>query len=193
EGLVAKRLNSCYEPGRRSGAWLKVKHTLRQELVIAGWLPGEGRRAERIGALLVGYHRDGQLVYAGRVGTGFTEATLERLSGRLAPLRRKSSPFDETPKLPREAVFVQPKLVAEVEFREWTEDGVMRAPSFKGLREDKPTTDVVREGSTPEALFDEVERLPDGALSVLVDGRQLKLSNWDKVLFPQTGFTKGDL
>src|SRR5437588_2139909 len=94
EGVVAKRLDSRYEPGRRSGAWLKIKHTRRQELVIAGWLPGEGRRAERIGALLLGHHRDGQLVYAGRVGTGFTEATLERLSGRLAPLRRKSSPFD---------------------------------------------------------------------------------------------------
>jgi bifunctional non-homologous end joining protein LigD len=190
EGLIAKRLGSRYEPGRRSGAWLKVKHTLRQEFVIAGWLPGEGRRAERIGALLVGYNRDGQLVYAGRVGTGFTEGILTDLAARLGPLRRKENPFDEAPKLPRGAEFVEPKLVAEVEFREWTEDGVMRAPSFKGLRGDKPSREIVREG---DALFDESEQLPEGALSVVVDKRRLKLTNWDKVLYPQTGFTKGDL
>ncbi len=189
EGLIAKRLDSRYEPGRRTGAWLKIKHTLRQELIIAGWLPGEGRRQDRIGALLVGYHRDGQLVYAGRVGTGFTERTLEVLSTRLEPLRRQRSPFDEAPKLPREAVFVEPRLAAEIEFREWTEDGVMRAPSFKGLRDDKPAAQVVRE----DALFEEVEQLPDGGRVVVVDGRRLKLSNWDKVLFPQAGFTKGDL
>jgi bifunctional non-homologous end joining protein LigD len=190
EGLIAKRLGSRYEPGRRSGAWLKVKHTLRQELVIGGWLPGEGRRAERIGALLVGYNRDGQFVYAGRVGTGFTEETLADLAEHLRPLRQKASPFDEAPKLPREAEFVEPKLVAEVEFREWTEDGVMRAPSFKGLRDDKPPREIVREG---DSLFEKVERLPEGALSVAVDDRTLKLTNWDKVLYPQTGFTKGDL
>jgi bifunctional non-homologous end joining protein LigD len=190
EGLIAKRLGSRYEPGRRSGAWLKVKHTLRQELVIGGWLPGEGRRAERIGALLVGHHREGKLVYAGRVGTGFTQATLDDLAERLRPLRRQKSPFDVAPKLPREAEFVEPKLVAEVEFREWTEDGVMRAPSFKGLRDDKPSTEVVREG---DALFEQVEQLPEGALSVTVEDRRLKLTNWDKVLYPETGFTKGDL
>jgi bifunctional non-homologous end joining protein LigD len=190
EGVIAKRLGSRYEPGRRSGAWLKIKHTMRQELVIGGWLPGEGRRAERIGALLVGYNRDGQFVYAGRVGTGFTEETLGELAGRLGPLRQKKNPFDTAPKLPREAEFVEPKLVAEVEFREWTEDGVMRAPSFKGLRDDKSSREVVREG---DALFDEAQPLPDGALSVAVDDRRLKLTNWDKVLYPQTGFTKGDL
>ena len=193
EGVIAKRLGSRYEPGRRSSAWVKVKHTLRQELVIAGWLPGEGRRSDRIGALLVGHQRDGQLVYAGRVGTGFTDATLDELRERLEPLRRERNPFDVAPKLPREAMFVEPQLVAEVEFREWTSDGVMRAPSFKGLRDDKTAPAVVLEGNTPEALFDEVERLPDGGLSVTVDGRRLKLSNWDKVLFPRTGFTKGDL
>jgi bifunctional non-homologous end joining protein LigD len=190
EGLIAKRLGSRYEPGRRTGAWLKVKHTLRQELVIGGWVPGEGRRAERIGALLVGYHRDGQFVYAGRVGTGFTEPTLDDLANRLGPLRRQKTPFDVAPKLPREAEYVEPKLVAEVEFREWTEEGVMRAPSFKGLRDDKPAGQISRES---DALFDEVERLPEGGLSVVVDERRLKLTNWDKVLYPQTGFTKGDL
>jgi bifunctional non-homologous end joining protein LigD len=205
EGVVAKRLDSRYEPGRRSGAWLKVKNTLRQELVIGGWIPGEGRRTDRIGALLMGYYRDGEFVCAGRVGTGFTEATLGELMAKLKPLRRKESPFTTGPKLPREAVFVEPRLVAEVEFREWTADGVMRAPSFKGLREDKDPTEVgpesepstAREATgpprSPEALFDKVERLKADAISVVVDGRELRITNWDKVLFPGAGFTKGDL
>jgi bifunctional non-homologous end joining protein LigD len=204
EGIVAKRLDSRYEPGRRTGAWVKVKNTLRQELVIGGWVPGEGRRAERIGALLMGYYEDGSFRYAGRVGTGFTEKLLDNLGKRLAPVRRETSPFSSGPKLPREAVFVEPCLVAEIEFREWTSEGVMRAPSFKGLHEDKAPREVVLEvaadspasppeSNSPEALFDEVERLPDGALAVLADGRRLKISNWDKVLFPEAGFTKGDL
>jgi bifunctional non-homologous end joining protein LigD len=210
EGIVAKRLDCRYEPGRRSGAWLKIKHTLRQELVIGGWIPGEGRRTDRIGALLVGFHEDGKLRCAGRVGTGFTEKTLEDLQRRLRPLRRETNPFELGPKLPREAVFVEPRLVAEVEFREWTAERVMRAPSFKGVREDKAPDEVVAEvvlegageepeaaagidPNSPEALFEEVERLPEGALSVLTEGRRLKITNWDKVLYPATGFTKGDL
>jgi bifunctional non-homologous end joining protein LigD len=190
EGVMAKRLDSRYEAGRRTGAWVKIKHTLRQELVIGGWIPGEGRRTERIGALLMGYYEDGAFRCAGRVGTGFTEATLDDLQARLAPLRRPTSPFSGgSPKPPRNAVYVEPCLVAEIEFREWTSEGVMRAPSFKGLRDDKPPQEVGLE----DALFQEVELLPEGARSVVVDGRRLKVSNWDKVLFPATGFTKGDL
>jgi len=235
EGIVAKRLNSRYEAGRRTGAWVKIKHTRRQELVIGGWLPGEGRRTARIGALLMGYYEGTgtarKLRFAGRVGTGFTDRTLEQLAALLKPLRREGSPFHPPPKLPRNAVFVEPELVAEIEFTEWTSDGVMRAPSYKGLRDDKPAIEVTREDASyqamgdeeapdppadaedppagagnpaadagapggqasPESLFESVKRLPDGALAVLVDGRSLKISNWDKVLFPQTGFTKGDL
>ena len=192
EGIVAKRLDSRYEPGKRTDAWVKIKHTRRQELVIAGWLPGEGRRSKRIGALLLGYYDQGQLVYAGRVGTGFTERTLDDLGKRLAALRRDSSPYDRAPRLPREAGFVEPRLVAEIEFREWTEDGVLRAPSFKGLRDDKDGPAVARE-EAGEALFEAIEQLPEGAVALTVDGKAVKVSNWDKVLFPQTGFTKGDL
>jgi bifunctional non-homologous end joining protein LigD len=207
EGVVAKRLECRYEPGRRSGNWLKIKHTMRQELVIGGWVPGEGRRSNRIGALLMGYYEDGKFVYAGRVGTGFTENTLDALYKRLEPLRRATKPFDVAPKLPRETVFVEPKLVAEIELREWTAERIMRAPSFKGLREDKSPREVRLEvigedaasdgaeldPSSPEALFDQVERLPEGALLVSTEGREVKITNWDKVLYPKTGFTKGDL
>ncbi len=206
EGVVAKRLECRYEPGRRSGNWLKIKHTMRQELVIGGWVPGEGRRASRIGALLMGYYENGALRYAGRVGTGFTEKTLDDLYRRLVPYRRDTNPFDKAPKLPRGTVFVEPCLVAEIELRDWTAERIMRAPSFKGLREDKSPREVRIEvigeeasevpevdPRSPEALFDDIEQGPEGTLLVTTEGRELKLTNWDKVLYPHTGFTKGDL
>jgi bifunctional non-homologous end joining protein LigD len=152
EGVIAKRLDSRYEPGRRSPAWLKVKNSARQELVICGWLPGEGRREQRIGALLVGWFdperpdEDGNpsLRYAGKVGTGFDERELDRLAGLLGPLRREDSPFQGR-QPGRGAVFVEPCLVAEIEFTEWTAQGLLRHPSYKGLREDRDPRSVVRE------------------------------------------------
>jgi bifunctional non-homologous end joining protein LigD len=144
EGIVAKRLDSYYEPGLRTGAWIKVRLHARQELVIGGWTEGEGTREGRIGALLVGYHRDGELYYAGRVGTGFTEAMLDELARELAPPARDSSPFTHGSP-PRHAHFVEPRLVAEVEFTEWTRAGTLRHPSYKGLRRDVDPRDVVRE------------------------------------------------
>jgi bifunctional non-homologous end joining protein LigD len=152
EGLVAKRLDSRYLPGRRSRAWLKVKNIRSQELVIGGWLPGQGRRAETIGAILVGYHEDDdggrRLRYAGRVGSGFTEAELERLAGMLEPLKTRKSPFDGR-QPPKQAVFVKPHLVAEVAFREWTAARTLRAPVYKGLRTDKDPAEVVLEREEP--------------------------------------------
>jgi bifunctional non-homologous end joining protein LigD len=144
EGLLLKRLDSAYAPGKRTGEWLKVKNVGRQDFVIGGWLPGQGRRSGRLGALLVGYYDDGKLVYAGRVGTGFSERDLAVLVQRLEPLEQEKNPFAGG-KGPRQAHFVAPRLVAEVEFRELTEDGLVRHGSFKGLREDKPASEVVLE------------------------------------------------
>jgi bifunctional non-homologous end joining protein LigD len=148
EGVVAKRLDSVYEPGRRSRAWLKVKNHNSQEFVIGGWLPGKGARSTSLGALLIGYYEstapDARLRYAGRVGTGLTENELRRLVGLLEPLRREPSPFSPAPRV-KDAVFVEPELVAEVRFTEWTRVGVVRAPAYQGLREDRDPRQVVRE------------------------------------------------
>jgi bifunctional non-homologous end joining protein LigD len=148
EGIVAKRLRSTYAPGRRSRDWLKVKNVRSQEVVIGGWLPGRGRREGELGALLVGYYeregRQRRLRYAGKVGTGFADADLKLLRERLEPLARKDSPFDG--RQPQKGSnFVDPKLVAEVEFAEWTNAGTLRHPSYQGLRNDKPAEDVIRE------------------------------------------------
>jgi bifunctional non-homologous end joining protein LigD len=148
EGVVAKRLDSVYEPGARSGSWLKVKNLLRQEVVVAGWKPGQGNRAGLIGSLLVGVHSSsGALLYAGHVGTGFSDSVLRMLTRLLEPLRRPRSPFDGP--VPAEyagpAVWVEPRLVIEVTFNRWTRAGRMRAPAYRGLRDDKDPATVVRE------------------------------------------------
>jgi bifunctional non-homologous end joining protein LigD len=147
EGIVAKRLDSVYEPGVRTRQWLKIKNHLSQDFVVGGWLPGEGSRG-RLGALLLGvYQDDGNLCFAGRVGTGFTDAELTRLLRLLDPIRRDSSPFEPPPPKPvvREAIWVEPEVVVEVAFTEWTGVGILRHPSYKGQREDKNPREVVRE------------------------------------------------
>ncbi len=144
EGVVAKRLDSHYEPGGRSRAWQKFKLQRRQELVIGGWTPGEGTRSTTLGALLVGWYEGDELRFAGKVGTGFNDATLTRLRGLLDPLAIPTSPFTDRG-VPRDTVFVRPELVAEVRFTEWTASGRIRHPAFLGLRDDVDPRSVVRE------------------------------------------------
>ncbi len=254
EGILAKHLDSRYLPGKRGGEWLKIKNVNRQELVIGGWLPGKGSRAGKLGALLMGYYEPGEdgqevLRYAGRVGTGFKERDLELLGRELQARSRDSSPFTGT-QPPRGARFVEPELVAEIEFAQWTRERILRHSSYKGLRDDKPASAVVREqvlsaegsltssvsdatdgneaaderdgtdgneapagkaivdekaildGPAFQALIDAGRRV-SGGVEVEVEGRILKLTNLEKVLYPKTGvtktggrkrgFTKGDL
>jgi bifunctional non-homologous end joining protein LigD len=145
EGVMAKRLTSPYCPGRRTQHWLKIKVKQNQEFVVAGWQPGEGRRENTIGSLLLGYFDDGAFRYAGKVGTGFKEPDLRMLIKELKSRRRDSSPFTPPPSPPRGVIFAEPELVAEIEFTQWTREGILRNPAYKGLRDDKPATAVVRE------------------------------------------------
>src|SRR5207237_8767035 len=144
---------------------------------------GKGRRASSLGSLILGVREGDELVYAGNVGTGFTDKEIDRLLAKLRPLERKDPPFREVPKMPKvrkgDVVWVEPKLVAEVEFAQWTHDGHLRAPSYQGLREDKEAAEVRREEPLPT-------RIRRGK-------RELRLSNLDKLFWPEEGITKGDL
>lgn len=144
EGLVAKRLESTYQPGKRSPAWIKIKIVQRQEFVVAGWVPERTGVANRIGALLVGIHDcDGKLHYAGKVGTGLSAADHAPLMKKLAPFETNKNPFVGV--VPREAKFTKHPLVAEIEYRRWPASGIIQHAAFKGLRTDKSAKDVVRE------------------------------------------------
>lgn len=145
EGIMAKRADAPYEVGRRSRAWQKVKIDRRQEFVVGGWTEPRNSR-QHIGAILLGYHdADGELVYAGHTGGGFTRTSLSEVYKRLKPLVRKTSPFTTTPKTNETAHWVTPELVVEVKFSEWTAGGHLRQPIFLGVRDDKSPEDVVRE------------------------------------------------
>jgi bifunctional non-homologous end joining protein LigD len=216
EGALAKRLDSLYLPGERSGEWLKIKNVNRQELVIGGWLPGKGRRAGEIGALLVGYYehpalerskearedartrrrtlQKPELRFAGRVGSGFDDAELRRLSRELKARARTSSPFAPGGvQPPRQARFVTPELVAEVQFSSFTQQGVLRHPIYRGLRDDKPAAQVRREVAPVELAPYRVLRETAKYAEIEAHGRKLRLSNREKALYPRTGFTKGQL
>jgi bifunctional non-homologous end joining protein LigD len=196
EGIVSKHSQAPYQAGR-TRTWLKVKCLQEQELVIGGFTDPEGGR-EGLGALLLGVQDEKGLKYVGRVGTGFTEATLRDLRKRLKPLEQKTSPFVNkvTGRAVGRAHWVQPKLVAEVAFSEWTRDGKLRHPSFQGLREDKPAEDIVKEQPVPVAAKPRKPRPSPAArkpkaADVEVEG--VRLTHPDRVLFPEMGVTKLDL
>lgn len=182
EGIVCKRRACRYEPGRRSAHWVKVTNLARADVVIVGWLPGEGRRGKGIGSLVVAVEEEGRLRYAGRVGTGFTEQELDRLVGLLAGLEIDEGVVQDA-RIPRTVTWVRPELTADVAFRHWTKDGVLRAPSYKGLREDAPVTPGFLEAGAPVR----------GGQLVRVEDRELKITNLEKVLYPAAAFTKRDV
>lgn len=234
EGMVAKLRRSRYEPGRRSGSWLKIKRRRDQELVIGGWTPRAGSDAD-LGSLLIGVHEGGVLRPAGKVGTGFDAGERARLLSLMEPLARDTSPFRPAPR-EKGVHWVEPSLVARVEFAEWSADGMLRAPSYKGLELDADPSSIIRDasggsplagpagpgvtgGETPEPLAQASSReaaiagatdsgdlaavgaatlaaldaLPGTGGRWTVAGRELKLSNLDKLIWPADGITKRDL
>jgi bifunctional non-homologous end joining protein LigD len=217
EGVIGKRKESRYESGRRSATWLKVKPTQSADFVIGGYTRGKGSRAA-LGALLVGYWERGDnrnrgvLRFASHVGSGFDGNTLDQLKKRLAPLARKTCPFAEQPELPNPTTWVEPKLVAEVQFQSWTEDGSLRAPVFLRLRDDVDPKAVrrtaAREGNVvpdpPRARgeFEEVLTQLAGksnAFTLVVGAHRIRLTHLDRVYWPadpalkQPPVTKRDL
>ena len=199
EGVVSKRADAPYY-GKRTQNWVKTKCLHRQELVIVGWTPSDKGRGFR--ALLLGLHENGELRYAGKVGTGFGMKLIDELVEKMAPLEQQ----EPTVKAPRAAVrgahWIKPKLVAEIAFTEWTDEGLLRHPSFLGLREDKSEQDVVRE--TPSPLGGEgrgegakaKEKRPSAKPSVsdkTGDHAGVHISNPDRIIYPESGITKGQL
>ena len=150
EGVVGKRKNSRYEAGKRSASWVKVKSITSADFVIGGYTQGKGARSP-LGALLVGYWDGGKLIYVSHVGSGFNDDSLSDVRKRLEPLQRKTNPFSTKPELNAPAKWVDPELVAEVKFQDWTEDGHLRAPVFLRLRDDIDPKTVRREIATKSA------------------------------------------
>ena len=196
EGIIAKQAQSRYE-SRRSNAWLKIKVTTQQDFVICGYLEGE---RDYFGALVLGYHKDAQLVYAGNVGSGFTQQSLKSVFETLKPLITTKAVLTDVPKDVGEVTWVKPELVCTVKFTSWTDDNRLRAPVFLGLRNDVVADEIVRETGlvVADAAAAPAEREvllpPEKAEATLtLDGRQLKFTNLKKVFYPADGYTKRDV
>src|SRR5215471_11629684 len=214
EGVIAKRLDSRYEAGKRSQGWLKIKPVKSAEFVVGGYTRGKGSRAP-LGALLLGYWEDGKLRYCGHVGSGFDDKSLAAVKSRVEKLKTDARPFSEQPELNAPTTGVKPELVAEVEFHQWTPDGMLRAPVFLRLRDDVVSNDTATtEGKTAErpvaeaaassgdSEIDAVLRQLDSkkaALTIAVGKHTLKLTHLDRVYWPadealrQPAITKRDL
>lgn len=224
EGLVSKKRDSLYESGRRARSWLKVKGTQEAEFLIAGYTEGGGWRASTFGSLLLGvYNDEGKLIFVGHVGTGFDDKTLRTLKERLEALTTARSPFAKEPTRSRlmfgrpknaKAIWVRPELVAQVKFAQWTNDNILRAPSFLGLREDKAPADVRKEEAVPPpddgpgaqrtgsveggaaAVLEQLAK-PEQKFALNVEGYKVPVTNLDKELWPaledRRALTKRDL
>ena len=205
EGVVGKHKSSAYEAGKRSSSWLKVKATRTGDFVVGGYTRGKGSRAP-FGALLLGYWEGGKLRYASHVGSGFDDATLGEAKARLGPLHRDSCPFAEKPELPNPTTWVEPKVVVEVKFQNWTDEGSLRAPVFLRFRDDlKPKEihrQVPRKKTEPDTEIGFILRQlesPKPSLTLAVGEHQIKLTHLDRVYWPadpaleQPALTKRDL
>jgi bifunctional non-homologous end joining protein LigD len=186
EGIVSKKAGATYHAGARTRDWLKIKCTNRQEFVIVGWSESDKRLGFR--SLLLAVKAGRKLTYAGKVGTGFNARLIQDLMDRMEPLETDKAPV-EVPRADRKgAHWIQPKLVAEIAFSEFTADGILRHPSFIALREDKPASEVVREMPKHLTKSEKKKKAPATAESLGIE-----ISNPDRVIFPKDGLTKGDL
>ncbi|MGH8773523.1 MAG: hypothetical protein ACREV2_20460, partial [Burkholderiales bacterium] len=209
EGVIGKRKDSKYQPGRRSASWLKIKSTNSAEFVVGGYTKGKGSR-EPLGALLIGYWDEGKLRYASHVGSGFDGDTLAQVKARLDQLQRKTCPFAEKPEVHSPTTWVEPEVVAEVRFQNWTDDGSLRAPIFLRLRDDidpksvqrTPARQASRAAPRTSTEIDDVVRQLENkkaAFTVAVGPHQIRLTNLDRVYWPadaalkQPALTKRDL
>lgn len=190
EGVVSKRADAPYRSGR-GRAWIKSKCTQRQEFVIAGYVPSSGT-ARRLGSIVTGYYENGELKPAGRVGTGFTARSAEKLQAKLDRIKAEKSPFTGKAGRERGVVWVEPQLVAEVEFGAWTASKTLRHASFLGLREDKPADEIIAERPAPEPAEGKVTRRKTTSAPAEA-ATTVKLSSPDKVLWPDDGLTKQGL
>jgi len=196
EGIVGKKADSVYS-GARNGDWIKLKCDQRQEFVIGGYTLTD-RKTSGVSSLLLGVYTGGELVYAGRAGTGLSEADMKELEGKFAGMKRMEPPFQLAPK-PRtkeKITWLEPELVAEIKFAEWTEDNLLRQASFKGLRTDKNPRDIKKEKADeeiqPQSAAKETERVMEANTNgIVIEG--IKISNPDKVIFADSEITKGDV
>ncbi len=216
EGIMAKKADSLYYPGKRTNEWLKIKHHKSEEAIIAGFTAPRGGR-KYFGALVLGIKKDGKLLYAGHTGSGFNEQSLKELFNKLEPIIQQESPFNERVKTNMPVTWVAPQYVCELKFTEWTRDGKMRHPIFLRLRDDKKPGDVesnqiefigmkaakisIKKSSVTKASLNTNEEKPVTAAVVANDrektyvmGRiSVKTTNRTKIFFPDDGITKGDI
>jgi bifunctional non-homologous end joining protein LigD len=196
EGIVGKKTDSVYSSAR-NGDWIKLKCDQRQEFVIGGYTLSD-RKTSGVSSLLLGVYAGGELVYAGRAGTGLSQADMKELEGKFAGIKRMEPPFQPAPK-PRSTekiTWLEPELVAEIKFTEWTEDNLLRQASFKGLRTDKNPRDIKKEKADeeiqPQSAAKETERVVEAnTKGIIIEG--IKISNPDKVIFADPEITKGDV
>ena len=218
EGIMAKRVDSTYQSGARSHDWLKLKLEARQEFVVGGWTEPRGSR-EHMGALLLGYWKGGKFVYAGHTGGGFTRQSLKEMSARLTPLEIAKSPFEKLPRTNAKPHWTKPKVVVEVKFNEWTEDGSLRQPVLLGVRDDKAPRSVTREAESVQrkrrsirpsarkpiaatraapkrgivAQLQAIEDAAGNGTLTFPGGATLDVTNLGKKYFPKQKYTKGDV
>lgn len=197
EGIMGKRADRPYQPGRRTPDWVKIKVKQRMEAVVGGFTRGLGARARSFGAVLLGAYEDGRLRYIGHCGGGFTDSELRRVRALLAQRIQDPCPFAEVPPTNEEATWVRPDLVAEVEYGGWTADGMLRFPVYRGLRDDKPAREVrlERPAASPGKVARPARRRRPHPLEQALDssGLRVELTNLEKVFWPETGSTKADL